>query len=158
MARYTGWASGVTWEGGDGGHLQKAPVPQKRGPQRVTSDKVSPFEITDNSHMIWVAFLQDPENLMHESTKQAEDGSSKYGIPKTRRIRRTKRMPGEATQEAGLSIGEEFRRVAIQILDRLDLGMEMKERFVRLKQHAERRFGFLLDLNSFLPGDHMTSE
>ena len=29
--------------------------------------------------------------------------------------------------------------------------METKERFVRLKQHVER-FGFLLDLNSFLQG------
>lgn len=105
------------------------------------------------------AFLQDPEereNLIQESIKQAEEGSSKYGFPKTRRIRRKKRMPGEATQDAGLSIGEEFRRVrAIQILDRL--GMEMKERFARLKQHVER-FGFLLDLNSLLKGDHTTSE
>lgn len=104
------------------------------------------------------AFLQDPkerENLIQESIKQAEDGSNKYGFPKTRRIRRTKRMPGEATQDAGLSIGEEFRRVAIQILDRL--GMEMKDRFARLKQHVER-FGFLLDLKALLQGDHTTSE
>ena len=64
-------------------------------------------------------------------------------------------MPGEATQDAGLSIGEEFRRVAIQILDRL--GMEMKDRFARLKQHVER-FGFLLDLKALLQGDHTTSE
>ena len=104
------------------------------------------------------AFLQDPEereNLMQEPIKQVEDGSNKYGFPKTRRIRRTKRMPREATQDAGLSIGEKFRGVAIQIFDRL--GMEMKERFVRLKQHVER-FGFFLDLTSLLPGDHTTSE
>lgn len=104
------------------------------------------------------SFLQDPEereNLIQKSIKQAEDGSKKYGFPNTRRIRRTKRMPGEATQDAGLSIDEEFRRVAIQILDRL--GMEMKERFVRLKQHVER-FGFLLDMNSLLKGDHTTLE
>ena len=64
-------------------------------------------------------------------------------------------MLGEATQDAGLSKGEEFRGVAIQILDWL--GMEMKERFVRLKQHVER-FGFFLDLNSLLQGDHTMSE
>jgi len=104
------------------------------------------------------AFLQDPkerENLIQQSIKQAEEGSNKYGFPKTRRVRRTKRMPGETTQDAGLSIADEFRRVAIQVLDRL--GMEMKDRFARLKQHVER-FGFLLDLKSLLQGDHTTSE
>ena len=63
-------------------------------------------------------------------------------------------MPGEATQVAGLSIGKEFRRVAVEILDRL--GMEMKERFVRLKQHVER-FGFLLYLNPLLRKSTETS-
>jgi len=80
------------------------------------------------------AFLQDPkerENLIQQSIKQAEEGSNKYGFPKTRRVRRTKRMPGEATQDAGLSIADEFRRVAIQVLDRL--GMEMKDRFEKTK-------------------------
>lgn len=103
------------------------------------------------------AYLNDPverENLIRDSVKRAEDGSETFGFTKTRRIRRVKAFPGEASRDSGLSIGEEFRRVAAEILDRL--GSEMQDRFQRLAHHVER-FGFLLDLKSLLQ-DQLTEE
>lgn len=103
------------------------------------------------------AYLEDPverENLIKDSIKRAEDGSETFGFTKIRRIRRVKAMAGEASRDSGLSMGEEIRRVAVEILDRL--GSEMQDRFQKLTQHVER-FGFLLDLKSLLQ-DQLTGE
>ena len=97
----------------------------------------------------------DKLKLITRSIIFAEKGSNLYGFTTSRRARRKKRLAGEEGSDAGLSMKEEFRRVATEVLDRMH--MEMRERFQRLRDHVGR-FGFLLEIDSLLSSDAEESE
>lgn len=98
---------------------------------------------------------KEREKLIARSIKYAEQGSSCYGFPTTKRIRRKKRLDSEESSDAGLPMVAEFKRVATEVLDRLL--MEMKERFKRLRDHVDR-FGFLLQTDVLLSSTSMDEE
>jgi hypothetical protein len=90
-------------------------------------------------------FLQNDEKrtkLITQSIERAKEGSECYGFPVSKTTRRKKRLDGELSSDVGLSIELQFKRVAIEVLDRLH--MEMKDRFQRLENHVDT-FGFLLE-------------
>ena len=90
-------------------------------------------------------FLQNDEKrtkLITQSIERAKEGSECYEFPVSKTTRRKKRLDGELSSDVGLSIELQFKRVAIEVLDRLH--MEMKDRFQRLENHVDT-FGFLLE-------------
>jgi len=94
------------------------------------------------------------DKLIPEVIENGIKKCDEWDIKVDTRVRRRRKMPGEAARDAGLTAREEISRVMHCVLDKI--AVEMNDRFQQLMQLNDN-FGFLMDIKSFL-GDAVDPE
>jgi len=117
-------------------HFWKQILRESHDAQKYLQQKGLSLENCAQKMKAFVAFLSgERDALVSQAIDNALMICEKLEIPiEERRVRRKKRMPGEQTQDVGLSVLEEIKRCMLQAVD-------------RFLSEAERRFSGINELN-----------
>jgi len=92
-------------------------------------------------------FTHNRDVICTSSLEKAKELCAIYDVQVERRLKKKKKMPGEATDDVGLTAEKEMLRVTKSMLDKIYT--EMNNRFISLKE-LDSRFGFLLNIKELM--------